>query len=106
MTKPPEADPGFAALEERFLAEDDVEPGTGFGSVPGLRVRGKIFAMLSHAKLVVKLPSDRCAAMVESGQGRLFVIGRRTMREWLAVAKVDVDAWVALAAEALVYVRK
>ncbi len=100
-----DAEAAFAAVAERFLAEQDVEPGTGFGSAPGLRVRGRIFAMLANGELVVKLPADRCAALVEAGDGRLFVIGRRTMREWLAVEGVDADAWAALAADALAYVR-
>jgi hypothetical protein len=95
----------FAALAERFAGEPDVEPGTGFGSAPGLRAGGKIFAMLPHGELVVKLPAERCAAMVAAGEGRLFVVGRRTMREWLVVDGVDDDAWAALAGDALAYVR-
>ena len=99
------AEAAFAALAESFAGEPDVEPGTGFGSAPGLRAGGKIFAMLPHGELVVKLPADRCAAMVAAGDGRLFVVGRRTMREWLVVAGLDEDKWAALAAEALAYVR-
>ena len=99
------ADHAFAALAERFAREVDVEPGTGFGSAPGLRAGGKIFAMLPHGEFVVKLPADRCAAMVEAGRGRLFVVGRRTMREWLVVDGVDADTWAELADEALAYVR-
>jgi hypothetical protein len=104
---PPE-DVGAAAfleLSERFAREPDVESGTGFGAAPGLRAAGKIFAMLPHDALVVKLPADRCAAMVAAGDGEHFVVGRRTMREWVVVKGVDTDAWAALAAEALTYVR-
>jgi hypothetical protein len=100
-----DAETAFAALQERFLREPDVSPGTGFGSAPGLRAGGKIFAMLPYGELVVKLPADRCAAMVEAGEGRLFVVGRRTMREWLVVEGVDSEAWTGLAADALAYVR-
>jgi hypothetical protein len=99
----PEA--AFAVLSERFAGEPDVEPGTGFGSAPGLRVGGKIFAMLPEDALVVKLPAERCAAMADAGEGRPFVVGRRTMREWIVVEGGDEAAWAALASDALAYVR-
>jgi hypothetical protein len=105
MTESADAEAAFAALGDRFAGEPDVEPGTGFGSAPGLRAGGKVFAMLPHGELVVKLPAERCAAMVEAGAARPFVVGRRTMREWVVVAGVDPDAWAALATDALAYVR-
>jgi hypothetical protein len=100
-----DATAAFAALSERYAGEPDVEPGTGFGSAPGLRAGGRIFAMLPHDALVVKLPAERCAAMVEAGEGELFVVGKRTMREWVVVDGVDEAAWAALADDALAYVR-
>jgi hypothetical protein len=100
-----DAESAFAKLQERFSAEPDVELGTGFGSAPGLRVAGKIFAMLPHGELVVKLPPESCATVLQAGEGRPFVVGRRTMREWLVVEGVDLEEWSALAAEALAYVR-
>jgi hypothetical protein len=99
------AEAAFTALAERFESEPDVSPGTGFGTARGLRANGRIFAMLPHGQLVVKLPAERCSALVEAGSGRLFVVGRRTMREWVAIDGIDDDAWAALAAEALAYVR-
>jgi YjbR len=101
---PMDAEDAFAAVAGRFVAEPDVDHGTGFGSAPGLRVGGKIFAMLPHGELVVKLPADRCAALVEAGGARPFVIGKRTMREWLVVEGVDLDAWNALTDEAHAFV--
>jgi hypothetical protein len=95
----------FATLAERFAREPGVEFGTGFGPAPGLRAGGKIFAMLPHGELVVKLPAARCAALVDDGDGHLFVVGKRTMREWLVVDGIDPESWLALAAEALEYVR-
>jgi hypothetical protein len=105
VSAPTEAEAAFDTLAERFADEPDVQHGTGFGSAPGRRAGGKIFAMLPHDELVVKLPADRCAAMVEAGEGRLFVVGRRTMRAWLVVDGVDDAAWAAVAGDALAYVR-
>jgi YjbR len=98
-------DTAFAALAERFGGEPDVTHGTGFGSAPGLRAGGKIFAMLPHGELVVKLPPERCAALLAEGSARPFVVGKRTMREWVVIDGVDAAAWEALAAEALAFVR-
>ena len=39
----------FGAIAERLLSEDGVTEGTGFGANAGLRVGGKIFAMLVRA---------------------------------------------------------
>jgi hypothetical protein len=101
-----DAETAFAALAESYSQEPDVEFGTGFGSAPGLRVNGKIFAMLQHGELAVKLPADRCAAMVIAGDARPLTVRQRTMREWVVVEGVDEDVWAALAADALAYVRK
>jgi hypothetical protein len=100
-----DAEIAFAALAERWRREPDVELGTGFGSVPGLRAKGKVFAMLQHGELAVKLPAQRCAAMVDAGDARQLVVRRHTMRGWVVVEGVDGDAWAALASDALEYVR-
>jgi TfoX/Sxy family transcriptional regulator of competence genes len=90
----------FDAVLERFEGVSDVEQGTGWRS-PGLRVNRKIFAMLVDDELVVKLPRERCEALVVAG-GRPFRAGGREMREWVVVSGGD---WVALAEEAYGFVR-
>jgi hypothetical protein len=50
------AEQRFEQLAAGFLADPEVAEGTGFGSAPGLRVKGKIFAMLVKGELVAKLP--------------------------------------------------
>ena len=95
--------PAFEAILARFDGEPDVEQGTNFRS-PGLRVRRKIFAMLVDGDLIVKLPADRCAALVDAGRGRPFRSGKREMREWVAVGDEHADEWLRLAEEAHAFV--
>jgi hypothetical protein len=94
--------PDYDALARELLQEPGVEVGTGFGSIAGLRVGGKIFVMQMDGDLVVKLPARRAAAVVEAG-GEPLRIGARTMREWVRVGPGR--DWPALAREALAYVR-
>ena len=96
----------YAALVEEFLGDKDVEQsGKGFGS-DALKVRGKIFAMLSQGRLVVKLPRQRVDALVASGDGERFDPRRdgRVMKEWLALAPTSSLEWLPLAQEARAFV--
>jgi hypothetical protein len=97
----------FQALAERFNGDPRVTAGTGFGSSPGLRVDGKIFAMLTNGQLVVKLPKARVSQLVEAGTGAKFDPGHgRLMNEWLAVVTPDAAGWAGLVEEALDYVAR
>jgi YjbR len=93
----------FDRLAEGLLEEPGTEEGAAFHQ-PGLKVGGKIFAMLVEERLVVKLPAHRCAELVESGGCERFVIGTRTMREWVTVPHAAEDRWPELAREALAFV--
>jgi hypothetical protein len=57
-----------------------------FGSV-GLRTESGKFAGFARGdELVVKLPADRVAELLESGQGTVFDAGRgRPMKEWVVL---------------------
>jgi hypothetical protein len=94
----------FGDIVARLGREPGVEEGRAFHA-PGLKVGGRIFAMLVAGELVVKLPAERCAALVQDGAGRPFQSGRRQMREWVAVDEARADGWPELAAEALAFVR-
>ena len=75
-----------------------------FGS-SALKVNGSIFAMLMGGRLVVKLPRDRVATLIERGVGGPFDSGKgRPMKEWLTVSADDDQTWLALAREALEFV--
>ena len=99
------ASDAFAAVATDLLREPGVEEGTGFGKQPGLRVGGKIFAMLVRDALVVKLPAERSAAVIEAGGARSFKIGKRQMREWVSVDPEGPHDWAALAREAHAFLR-
>ncbi len=98
----------FERLAARFLADPAVSRGTGFGSNPGLRVGGKIFAMLGRGgELVVKLPKERVDGLVASGVGQRFDPRHdgRLMKEWVTVPAKHAGHWEGLADEALAFVR-
>jgi TfoX/Sxy family transcriptional regulator of competence genes len=73
--------------------------------MPGLRVKGKVFAMLAKGELVVKLPKERVDELVASGAGTQFDPGRgRLMKEWASVPEDSAEDWERLAREALQFV--
>ena len=97
----------FDRIAVRHLADAGVSEGTGFGANAGLRVRGKIFAMLVRGQLVAKLPAERVAAIVAAGQGTHFDAGKgRPMREWASIPPDAGADWDALADEARSFVRE
>ena len=100
----------FATLAATFAGEADVElPGgsgrRAFGS-EALKVNGAIFAMVTDGHLVVKLPKERVDGLICEGSGAPFGSGNRgPMKEWVSVTVDDEEAWMALAREALDFVR-
>jgi TfoX/Sxy family transcriptional regulator of competence genes len=86
-------------------AKRGVTGGTGFGTNEGLRVSGKIFAMLVRGELVVKLPRDRVDELVEAGAARRFDAGKgRPMKEWASVPASASRRWRGLVEEARTFV--
>jgi TfoX/Sxy family transcriptional regulator of competence genes len=73
-----------------------------FGS-DALKVDGKIFAMMWHGALVVKLPAARVKEILTRKEGGPFDAGKgKPMREWVAVR--DAKRWLPLAREARAFV--
>jgi hypothetical protein len=76
-----------------------------FGS-NALKSNGKLFLLFTQATIVVKLPKDRVAALVEAGVGEPFDPGHgRRMKEWLTVVSTKAR-WVELAREAHAFVSR
>ena len=100
------AEERFASIAEVELRTAGVTGGTGFGRSEGLRISGKIFAMLVKGELVVKLPKDRVAELSASGVGHPFDSGKgQLMKEWVAVSTRSARRWPALVEEAREFVR-
>ncbi|MGZ3663521.1 MAG: hypothetical protein ACXVDA_03420 [Ktedonobacterales bacterium] len=98
----------FATLVDEFVTNPAVTPpqtGNGFGA-SALKIHGKIFAMLSGGKLVLKLPRQRVDALVAVGAGERFDPRRdgRLMKEWIVVESTSTEEWLALGQEALAFV--
>jgi TfoX/Sxy family transcriptional regulator of competence genes len=87
----------FDQIAGDFDGAPDVAMGTMFRS-PGLRVGGKVFAFLgSRGQLIVKLPRARAHDLVNAGTAEQVVMGKRTMREWIAFpARPERTATIAL----------
>ena len=94
----------FETLARDLLTAPDVAAGTGFGGSPGIRVNGRIFAMLVRGRLVVKLPAARCQALCTAGHAEPLAVGKRVMKEWIEVVAEDRETWRDLAAEAYAFV--
>src|SRR5579884_2525715 len=92
----------FAKVAEAFSKDRAVEVGGGKGFGSGaLKIRGKIFAMLSsQQRFVVKLSKKRVHELVTAGAGiRFEPRPGKPMNEWLVV-KADRQDWIDLAKEA------
>lgn len=83
----------FGALVAALVGKDGVALGIGkrgFGS-DALQVGGRIFAMLTGGRVVVKLPRERVRDLIAAGKGAPFDAGKgRPMQEWVVV---DASAW-------------
>ncbi len=96
----------WQGIADAELERQGVTAGTGFGRSEGLRISGKIFAMLVRGELVVKLPRGRVEEITASGAGHQFDPGHgRLMKEWVAVAPSTPRRWHALVEEARAFVR-
>lgn len=106
--RPETSDVLFAAVVDDFLGQPEVTLptyGRRFGS-GGLKVQGKIFAMVSRGHLVVKLPRARVEALIAAGAGQPYDPRRdgRLMKEWVAIEPTSEAEWRSLAREAKEFV--
>lgn len=105
MTASPEVDDGlFWDLAQPFMAAGKADEGVLMRS-RCLRVKGEFMAMPEYrtGDLVVKLPADRVAELVDSGAGLAFAPAGRVFSEWVQVPARDTEAWAGLLEEAFAF---
>jgi hypothetical protein len=84
------------------------EPGVTLSESRGfarhsLMANGKLFAAVRGEVLLLKLPAERVAALIASGEGAPFDANKgKPMKEWV-LAKMSAD-WDALSREAMAFV--
>ena len=95
-----ETDTQFAPIIEAFRNDAQVSLARMFGSV-GLKVNGKVFAMMVKGDLVIKLPKERVEILIGARLGEHFDPGHgRLMKEWVAIKPKARKEWMKLAKEA------
>ena len=94
----------FDPIAAEYLERPDVDIGAMFGS-EGLRVRSKVFALVSYdGRLMLKLPADRVGELEGEDGIERMVMRERPMKEWLTVPIEAADRWSPLIAEAHAFV--
>lgn len=54
--------------------------------------------------VVVKLPKDRVAELIDQGTGLPFAPAGKVFREWVELPELDEEAWTALLEESIAFV--
>lgn len=94
------ADRLFEAIVHSYSGHPKVTKSRMFGS-EGLKIDGKVFAVLVKGKLVLKLSKERVDELVAAKNGRRFDPGMgRVMKEWVALEPGTEAKWLSLAEEA------
>ncbi len=110
---PSEFSDGDAARDLYDQLTDDLlyDPAIGRATMMGcpcLRLGGRFLASYDDKapSLVVKLPRERVAELIERGDGEPFAPAGKVFREWVSVPTIDPELWRVLLAEAVDFARK
>jgi hypothetical protein len=95
----------YDELTDDLLHDPAVGRSTMMG-FPCVRHAGRFFAAYDARgdALVLKLPRERVAELVEAGTGDPFAPTGRVFREWASLPRPDIELWRRLLAEALEFV--
>ena len=88
-----------------LLADDLIEEGTIMGGAC-VRAKGEFVAMPNHkgGGLVVKLPRERVAGLIEDGAGQPFAPAGKVFAEWVLIESFDETRWQDLIRESVAFV--
>jgi hypothetical protein len=97
----------YDTLTDDLLYDPAIGRATMMG-YPCVRLAGRFLASYDDkaGSLVVKVPHDRVAELVENGSGDPFAPAGRVFREWVSIPTVDYTLWHTLLAEAVDFARK
>lgn len=96
----------FWELIEELQHEDPrVEEGTIMGGRCA-RVAGEFLGLVDYkgSGMVVKLPRERVAELIDQGVGQPFAPANKVFKEWLSVPKRDRRRWRSLLHESVDFV--
>lgn len=96
----------YDELTDDLLYDPAIGRATMMG-YPCVRLAGKFLASYDDRAecLVVKLPRERVADLVESGRGESFAPAGKVFREWVAIPEPDRGLWTTLLEEAVGFAR-
>ena len=97
----------FWDVADDFIDSGRVEEGSMMGHHCLRAVTGGGFVATverSSGNLVVKLPKDVVAGLVESGEGLAFAPASKVFREWVASPMYDANRWFELIEESITFV--
>lgn len=98
-------DEGFWQVVDDHLVTGRLQEGTIMGHACVRTADGNEFvAMGDKGRLIVKLPKDRVAALIDAGEGASFAPAGRVFREWVAVDEFNPEAWAGLIDESIDFV--
>jgi hypothetical protein len=96
----------YDELTDDLLYDPAIGRATMMG-YPCVRLAGKFLACYDDKNrcLVVKLPRETVAELIESGTGEMFAPAGRVFREWVSIPTIDRDLWQQVLAEAVDFAR-
>ena len=89
-----------------LMAAEQLVEGTIMGG-PCIRTPSGEFVGMPHHKgsgIVVKLPRDRVAELIDGGTGQSFAPAGKVFKEWVLVEDHDEALWASLLEESIAFV--
>ena len=97
----------FWDVAERFLGSGRLIEGTMMGMQCLRAASNDQFVATVHrttGNLVVKLPQQRVAELIDAGEGLAFAPAKKVFKEWVAIPHFDEARWTALIEESVAFV--